>query len=187
MMNQAAIKHRTTKEYVISDTLTSLIIRLTTEQKDIASCSIIYWKRNTDRTDTECRKNLAISYRDSFTDDWRSKIQFEETVQYIKYYFELTDSEGTITYLCQTRLGPAIPESGFFEYLNTNQGEVFSIPSWAQGIVYYQIFPNVLPSAMRKRSFIPIPLGMHNPRGITLWAETSREFKTTSLTSVNLA
>ncbi|MDY0290126.1 MAG: glycoside hydrolase family 13 protein [Sphaerochaeta sp.] len=141
MMNKAAIKHRTTKEYVISDTLTSLIIRLTTEQKDIASCSIFFWKRNTDRTDTECRKNLAISYRDSFTDDWRARIQCEETVQYIQYYFELTDSEGTITYLSQTRLGLAIPEKGFFEYLNTNQGDVFSIPSWAQGIVHYQIFP----------------------------------------------
>lgn len=140
-MNKAAIKHRTTKEYVLADSLTSLVVRVTTEQKDIASCSIIYWKRNTNRKETECKKYLHITYRDSYTDDWRIPIQFEETVQYLQYFFELTDREGNIYYFSRSRIGKEIPNHGFFEYLTTNLGDIFNIPVWAQGIVYYQIFP----------------------------------------------
>jgi len=141
-MNKAAIKHRTTKEFVIPDSISSLIVRVTTEQKDITSCTIVYWKRNADRSVTQRRKSLLISYRDFYTDDWRIRIPFDEAVQYIKYYFELVDSKGTIGYLTNTSLDSILPESGFFDYLCTNQGEVCTIPTWAQGIVHYQIFPD---------------------------------------------
>lgn len=140
-MNIAAIKHRTTREFVIPDSMTSLIFRLTAEQKDISSCRIVYWKRNERRVERRNSEALYISYRDSYTDDWRIRLTFEEPLQYIKYYFELGDNTGTTQYLTRTSIGSEIPESGFFEYLCTNQGDIVYIPSWAQGIVYYQIFP----------------------------------------------
>ena len=141
-MNKAAIRHRTIKEYVIPDSLTSLIVRLTTEQKDIVSCNIVYWKRNDTSTEAVNTLALHISYRDLYTDDWRIRISFGEEVQYIKYYFELLDRESHTWYLSNTSIGSEPPKNDFFEYLCTNPGEVLTIPNWAQGVVYYQIFPD---------------------------------------------
>lgn len=141
-MNQAAIFHRTTREFILPVSRKDLFIRLTAARSDIRECRIVFWKRNQTDIASIRFKNMKVAYRDAVRDDFRTVISFPEPVHYIKYYFELVDFADNICFLSENGFSDEKPLDGFFEFLYTNSADVFSVPDWAKGIVYYQIFPD---------------------------------------------
>lgn len=141
-MNSAAIIHRSTREYILPIARNTLFVRLSAAKGDIKECRIYYWKRSLPIADSLKMEKLRVVYRDEYHDDFRTEIEFREPVHYIKYYFELTDQTGEIYFFTDNGINQNKPSAGFFEFLYANEADVFQVPEWAKGIVYYQIFPD---------------------------------------------
>ncbi len=141
-MNQAAIFYRATREFILPVSRQDLFIHLTAARSDIRECRVVFWKRNQTDTASVRFSDMKVAYRDAIHDDFRTVISFPEPVHYIKYYFELIDFTGDIRFLSENGLSDEKPSDGFFEFLYANTADVFSVPEWAKGIIYYQIFPD---------------------------------------------
>ena len=141
-MNQAAIFYRATREFILPISRQDLFIRLAAARSDIRECRVIFWKRNQTDAASVRFSDMKVAYRDAVHDDFRTVISFPEPVHYIKYYFKLIDFAGDIRFLSENGLSDEKPADGFFEFLYVNTADVFSVPEWAKGIIYYQIFPD---------------------------------------------
>lgn len=140
-MIEAAITHRQTREFIYPDSRYSLVVRLTAARKDLRECKLFYWKRSEPYPDSVNTADMNIIYRDGIHDYFHVRIETENPTHYIKYYFKITDYQGNTRYLNAYGILEKPPVSGFFEYLYTNDLDVFTVPEWSKGIVYYQIFP----------------------------------------------
>jgi glycosidase len=140
-MKIEAIRHRSSREFIIPQSRTSLSVLLTAAREDLAYCHIVYWKRSDPRLEARKEVPLKLAYRNATTDDFRITLEFDEITHYVKYFFIVADTEGSIRYLTNEGIVESVPSKGFFEYLYTNTDDVFCPPLWARGIVWYQIFP----------------------------------------------
>ncbi|AEC02271.1 glycoside hydrolase family 13 protein [Parasphaerochaeta coccoides] len=140
-MNEAAIIHRASSEYIYAGSRTDLYFKVLVAKGDMEKCTVVCWKRTLRNTDSRKSEKMEIAYQDAWRDDYRCHVSFSEPTHYIKYYFKLEDRSGVCHYLTNEGLFREMPESGFFEYLYTNDSDYFSVPDWAKGIVFYQIFP----------------------------------------------
>ncbi len=130
-----AIIHRPTREYVMPVSRKRIVVRFECPAGLGNDWRIVYWNRFNER------QRFSASCRfvggDGFFDCFIGEIETEESVKYIRYYFEANG--GSICY------GPngqtAVPPDTHFEYLYTNECDVFDIPEWAKGAIVYQIFP----------------------------------------------
>ena len=138
-MKREAIQHFNTEEYVYPIKRNELVFKIRVAKKDISKCVLIYW----DRTKPENRKKceLKCKYREELFDYFQGNIIFHQIARYQKYYFVLTDNSGNIIYYTANGAQQVLPKSGFFEYLYVNGTDVITSPSWAKGVIYYQIFP----------------------------------------------
>lgn len=138
-MNKEAILHCNTEEFVYPVTRSSLVFRMRAARRDITDCTLIYW----DRTKPENRKSqkLKCCYRDKLFDYFQCTVSFSQIARYQKYYFVLTDADNSTGYYAANGLSKTEPEDGFFEYLYVNNTDVATVPGWAKGVIYYQIFP----------------------------------------------
>ena len=105
---------------------------------DPSACTLIWWKR----TAPQDRHFLPMQVRcsDNRCRQWQAVAIFPEEAHYIKYVFELTTTGGRYWYTsCGLTAEPDF--SGSFELLQVNRTDVLSVPSWSQGCIYYQIFP----------------------------------------------
>lgn len=116
-------------------------IRLFAASKDLAQCTLLYWKRSEPYPQSLREAALHPRYCDGLKQEWITEVCFPEEAHYIKYFFRLTDSMGQTRYLCEHGLSPAEPQSGFFELLQIAPCDIAQPPQWARGIAYYQIFP----------------------------------------------
>lgn len=138
-MKREAVFHINTEEYIYPVARNRLIVRIRTAKKEIRQCQIIYW----DRTDCAGRKilDMECAYRDGLFDYFQANLVFPRVARYQKYYFRLKETNGEIWYYSVFGIDRQEPGDNFFEYLYANQNDVISVPGWAQGTVYYQIFP----------------------------------------------
>lgn len=134
------IIHEPTRDYVYPVTKSKLAIRLKVNKKVADSCQLLYWNRFKKATTGELVAEMRCYARDEFFDYYETVIDTQERTKYIKYYFQLSKSGQRIYfhYYGATGLKPA---DGFFEYLYTNEKDIYEAPLWSQGIVFYQIFP----------------------------------------------
>ena len=146
-MNLFGCEHRATREYLCPLAPDTLEFRLFTEVcvKDVV---LHYFKRNTvDFRERTMTCDLSAGGRKL----WESVVVFPEQVHYIKYYFELTTEDGVRLFLKEEGLSKDVPNDGFFEFLCAGSMDSLSIPSWAEGVVFYQIFPDSFASVGQKR------------------------------------
>lgn len=129
------ILHRPTREYVIPVSKNRLTIRLECQTDWNKDWTIVYWNR----FDESVRFSEAFRFLggDGELDSFQCEIETRESTKYLRYYMESTD--GSVFF------GPdgatdAAPSSSF-EYLCTNDCDIFSTPDWAKGAIAYQIFP----------------------------------------------
>ncbi|MCK9191611.1 MAG: glycoside hydrolase family 13 protein [Sphaerochaetaceae bacterium] len=139
-MNKAAIFHRPSREYVIPNSPQKLTFRLLTARNDCSEIILVHWKRGTNK---KFYNNLLLYSFSEFRDDYRVTIEFDETAHYIQYYFILKQDDEKDLYFSQENLFEKETDvKGYFEHAWSNRGDIFKVPEWAKGIVFYQIFPD---------------------------------------------
>lgn len=138
-MNKEAVLHNNTEDYVYPTARNQLVFRIRTAKKEIKKCQIIYWNRDDGISKT---KNMACYARDGLFDYFQCKITFTKIARYQKYYFSFEDRQQEQKwYFSACGFSDQPPTNGFFEYLYANGNDVVTIPKWAKGTIYYQIFP----------------------------------------------
>lgn len=138
-MNKAAVFHRPTREFIYPLSRNELFVRFYCEKDDIESATLIYWKRNTHNIK---EISLTRGYSGFFREDFSRTVLFDEPVHYIKYYFLLADSNGNKAYLTNKGVSSEYEDGDEFNFLCVGKNDYVLTPQWAQGAVWYQIFPD---------------------------------------------
>jgi glycosidase len=135
-----AIIHEQTRDYVYPIERNKLAIRLKIKRKDAKSCTLIYWNRHKRERTGEQHSEMKCYARDKMFDYYETIINTKEVTRYIKYFFQINDGINTF-FLNYHGISSSVPKDGFFEYLYTNENDVFKVPDWVKGSIFYQIFP----------------------------------------------
>lgn len=138
-MNFAAIRHESVLLFRQPVARDKVRFRLLTAREDVSQCQIIFWKRS--QPETRWTQSLSIRTQDQTQTEWLTEVHCPEEAHYLKYFFHLRDTQGRETFYCEQGCLDQEPQNGFFELLQVNPGDVIHPPRWAQGMVYYQIFP----------------------------------------------
>lgn len=138
-MIKEAVMHRNSYRYIYPSLRNCLNFKIRVGKKDIKSCKLIYFPR----TDMDDKKIISMKCfaRDRLFDYLEASVYFNKVARYQKYYFELVDTQNKTFYYSVYGVTEEKPGGGYFEFLYANQGDVISVPEWAKGITYYQIFP----------------------------------------------
>ncbi|MBQ2700848.1 MAG: glycoside hydrolase family 13 protein [Clostridia bacterium] len=138
-MNIGAIRHESLLPFRQPLARCKIRFRLLAACDDLAACRIVYWKRS----EPEKRFEAAMQprARDGQHEEWVAEIGFAEEAHYIKYFFRLIDRDGRRACYSEYGLTVGEPAAGYFELLQANGAEIITLPTWARGAVYYQIFP----------------------------------------------
>lgn len=134
------IIHEQAGDFIYPVERNKLAVRIKTSVRITESCTLIYWNRFNREPDMALRSEMKCYARDCMFNYYETIIDTGEVARYIKYYFEIDDGTETI-WLNYYGVGRSIPGDGFFEYLYTNENDIFAVPEWVKGSVFYQIFP----------------------------------------------
>ena len=132
------VLHYPVREYVFPVRRNCIHLRLQICGYPADICKIIYWNRFF--ADEVSEKVISCAGSDASFSYYEVDLDFHETAQYIQYYFLIEKNNETIFWSRNGR------ESGkpqyFFEYLSTSEADIISVPHWAEGTLWYQIFPD---------------------------------------------
>ena len=106
---------------------------------DLAACELVWWRRSL--PDEQHRACLSKGLSNGAVEQWQAEVCFPEEIHYIKYAFCLTDNEGKQAWFNSYGMNDEFNPSGSFELLQVNATDVLSVPDWAKGCIFYQIFP----------------------------------------------
>lgn len=137
-MNSITVLHTPSREYVCPTDRNRLSIKLLCKSERMTDCQVVFWNRF--YPDGVKTAEMICVSRDAEFDHFLCELVFDETVKYIKYYFVI-HAAGKCRYLGRDGLGGEKPET-FYEYLWSNENDIFRVPQWAKGAVIYQIFPD---------------------------------------------
>lgn len=157
-MNNAAVFHRMTRSFAYLSSAEALELRLLSARSDVRSCEVYYWKRCMTYPEKMQHVSMSVAYRDALHDDWRVKLTFPEELHSLSYFFFLTDTNGTAYYYTDHGVSETAPRSGFFDFIFSTPEDSFSVPEWARGAVWYQIFPerfNIGDPEKKNHAYVP--------------------------------
>ncbi len=137
-MMDAVFIHEATREYVYPISRNCIELRLISSAN--VSCKLVYWNRFKNGGKTVKTIDAVCFARDSRFHYFKCWIVEDEAVKYTRYYFELSDGKEK-SYMNAHGMTASIPEDGFFEYLYTNEKDIYETPEWMKNAVMYQIFP----------------------------------------------
>ena len=132
------LMHQAKREYIYPIARDRLVIQLQAPCRSLLKCTIVFWNRFT--PEQKSRQDLECVGRDATLDYFSTELLFSESVKYTQYFFELKVSDG-IKYFSRDGIFNKAPRT-FFEYLATAERDIYSVPEWAHGTVWYQIFPD---------------------------------------------
>jgi glycosidase len=129
------ILHRPTREYVIPVSRNKLSIRFECQPDANKDWNVVYWNRlhESVRHQINCR----FLGGDGMLDSFLCELETDESTKYIRYYIASADE----TVFCGADGVTTAPPETSFEYLCTNERDVFQTPAWAKGAILYQAFP----------------------------------------------
>ncbi|MDE7171254.1 MAG: alpha amylase N-terminal ig-like domain-containing protein, partial [Oscillospiraceae bacterium] len=141
-MNQAAIIHRPTSDYIYPSSRNTLEFQLITARDDVDEVELLYWMRYETNPAGIRRQLLNASLKDTLRDYYRASICTGQIAAYIRYCFHLR-SDSSELWLGANGVQETEPamNGNFFEFLWPNPTDGFSEPAWRSRQVYYQIFP----------------------------------------------
>ena len=129
--------HESTREFIFAVKRNRLHIRVQCSEKSQINISIFYWNRF--HSSEISSKQMTCVGADSDRLYFEAELSFDETAQYIQYYF-VADHDGTSEFWGRSGRESARPKY-YFEYLATAENDILAPPAWASGSVWYQIFP----------------------------------------------
>ena len=143
-MNYAAIYHEATSRYCFALAPGRFLFRLQTGRGDLRRVTLHsrdkylpLWKKDTRRATP-----MQVAASSRFHDYYEAELEFH--VVCLRYYFELEDADGTISYYANGDFVDAPPDNidRMFDCPQTlREEECFTTPAWAHNAVIYQIFP----------------------------------------------
>ena len=151
-MNLSAVRHLSFYPFMQAVARNRVQFVLNACPGDFSACELVWWKR----TSPEDRHSVPMHPRieTSLLAQWTAEVTFDEEAHYIKYGFFLTDSSGLCSWYNAYGFHDCAETDGSFEILQVNDTDVLRLPSWSQGCVYYQIFPErFAKSGNAKKSF----------------------------------
>lgn len=139
-MNLAAIRHRSTEDYIYPRGRNELVVSLEASRGELEKLSLVFWPRY--ETDREKRRTIVMkpALRDSYTDYYRALIHTDGISAYTRYFFILESGDEKL-FLGRNGFRAEDEEENFFEFLWPNPTDGYRAPDWAGSQVYYQIFP----------------------------------------------
>ena len=141
-MNQAAIIHRPTSDYIYPSSRNTLELQLITARADADEVELWYWMRYETDPAKIRRQRLHVSLQDALHDYYRTTVCTGQIAAYTRYCFHLRAGTDEL-WLGANGLQDTEPHmnGNFFEFLWPNPTDGFSAPAWRSRQVYYQIFP----------------------------------------------
>ena len=141
-MNQAAIIHRPTSDYIYPSSRSTLELQLVTARADADEAELWYWMRYETDPAKIRRQRLHVSLQDALHDYYRTTVCTGRIAAYTRYCFHLRAGMDEL-WLGANGLQETEPamNGNFFEFLWPNPTDGFSTPAWRSRQVYYQIFP----------------------------------------------
>lgn len=136
-MSTITVWHAASREYIFPVERDRLKVRLQCSRGPKVTCRIVFWNRFFEGGVSF--QEMPCVGRDAEFDYFSCELSLDEAAKYLKYYFTLDTPDGWM-YLGRDGLSREKPRN-FFEYLYTNELDVFRVPGWARGAVIYQIFP----------------------------------------------
>ena len=138
-MNRSAVEHHSLLPFMQPLARTRVRFRLLAAAGDLASCQLTCWKRS----QPQSRRTYAMQtrYQDECKTEWVVDVSFPQEAHYVKYFFTLTGRDGEVLRYGEHGFFQEDPSQGFFELLQVQEADVPALPQWAQGCVFYQIFP----------------------------------------------
>ncbi len=140
-MNLSAVMHPSTLPFRQPLARNLMHFRIFTAKDDCNSVTLYYWKRSEPFPESLNTVTLHIRYTDAYRTEWAGDAALAEEAHYIKYFFKIDFTNGEERYYCEYGFSREQPQQGCFEVLQANETDVLSVPEWAKGSVYYQIFP----------------------------------------------
>ena len=138
-MITSAIRHLSFYPFVQALARNRIQWRLEAAPGDLTACELVCWKRS--EPEVLFRTSLLPGLEDGQRQQWTGETVFTGETHYIKYGFWLEDQAGNRRWLNDRGLFTDMQESGSFELLQVNETDISAVPAWAQGCIYYQIFP----------------------------------------------
>ena len=134
-MIREAVRHTGTYPDVYLQNRRTLVFRIRTARADVQRCTLFCFAR----TEPEKVREIPMvwEYRDELFDYYAAVVTFHQIARYQKYYFRFDDA----LYYSAHGFSQRCPTDGFFEFLYANTTDAVTVPAWARGQVFYQIFP----------------------------------------------
>ena len=141
-MNQAAIIHRPTSDYIYPSSRNTLELLLFTALADADEVELWYWMRYETDPAKIRRQRLHVSLQDALHDYYRTTVCTGQIAAYTRYCFHLKAGTDEL-WLGANGLQDTEPHmnGNFFEFLWPIPSDGVSAPAWRSRQVYYQIFP----------------------------------------------
>lgn len=146
-MNKTAIFHKMDKEYFFALSKDNFLIKLRTAKNDLVKIRLGYCDKYLNERKIPIEGNIKYVdmikvASDDLFDYYEAKINIHMIV--CRYFFELTDFENNVLYYYGYRFYKEEPtlHFGMFDASQpVREEEIFDVPSWANGAIVYQIFP----------------------------------------------
>lgn len=118
---------------------TKVRFRLLTARDDLSECRMIYWKRS--EPERRWTQPLMLRAQDQTSAEWLAEVTRPEEIHYLKYFFFLKNRQGGEAYYCEHGFSEREPQTGFFELLQVNPGDVPCPPGMGPRVGLLPDFP----------------------------------------------
>lgn len=132
--------HEKSREFVYPKSRRKLVVECSLPRNTQGDVGLIYWNRFTETQETSHFLEMKRYARDSQLDHYYAVIEEAEPIRYLRYFFQWETAIQS-RFLSPLGILQELPKDRFFEYLCTNEQDVFDLPNWWQDAVVYQIFP----------------------------------------------
>ena len=135
-MNDLTILHNDTREFIYPIDRHKIYIKLQCTIGKVSKIDVLYWNRFYEND----KKQYTLEWlgNDSQNDYFACELSFLNEVKYLRYYF-IVEYNNEHFFYSVDGLSIQTPIK-YFEYLCTNENDIFTVPEWSNEIISYQIF-----------------------------------------------
>ena len=146
-MNKEAVFHKMDKEHAYALSDNKFLIKIKTKKDDVKSVKLYYCDKYLRKYKTKqgrlYHKEMSKVFSDELFDYYEVEIDID--VICLRYFFKFIDNNNKVIYYGNYRFSKKIFDD-ISEMFDLSQQvrveEIFDIPSWAEGAIVYQIFPD---------------------------------------------